>query len=196
MRPAASQRLTAGGTKENRNSALPFPFLFSLHIMSLDTDEGCTICHHGDDLFGGGQLAGDRPCLRERALCIGLDNNASAHLQSAREREWARAGCSAINSVEFLAGKSGDCIPLLSPSKCTPRCSGDEESKREAKYTTEASAFLFFLISLTKQVTTISQEYSTVNKSSSWTQLSVREYYNIRVITLLYFEGFCWSISF
>lgn len=70
---------------EERHRALRFSGLFTLHIMSLDTDEGCTICHSGDDLFGGGQLAGDLPCLRERALCVGLDNNASAHLQSARE---------------------------------------------------------------------------------------------------------------
>lgn len=72
---------------EETPHALPYPGLFSLHIMSLDTDKGCTICHRGDDLFGGGQLAGDRPCLRERALCVGLDNDASAHLQSERERE-------------------------------------------------------------------------------------------------------------
>lgn len=92
MRPAASQRFTAAATRgkkdgEERHSALPFPILFSLHIMSLGTDEGCTICHRGDDLFGGGQLAGDWPCLKERALCVGLDNNASAHLQSEREQE-------------------------------------------------------------------------------------------------------------
>lgn len=74
------QRLEKNG--ENGHRALPFSVLFSPHIMSPDTDKGCTICHRGDDLFGGGQLAGDRLCLRERALCVGLNNNASAHLQS------------------------------------------------------------------------------------------------------------------